>query len=72
MDELFHHVRGEVAGRRAEDVRRVGSVSLPAKLEEMEALIHHLMIDAGIKHREQATEDAPPPAETAPLPDEAP
>ncbi len=74
MDELFHHVREEAASWRGEDVRRVGSVSLSAKLEEMEALIHHLMFDAGIKHRERSNEEAPPPPpeEAPPPPGQAP
>ena len=70
MDDLFHHVREEVSSWTGERVRRVGSADLPSKLEEMEALIHHLMFDAGIKHSDAATaESAPPPDEAAPPPE---
>lgn len=74
LDELFHHVRGEISDWKSEEVRRVGSASPPARLEEMEALIHHLMFDAGIKHQEAeiapppAPEIAPPPSDALPLP----
>ena len=69
LDDLFHHVRGEISGWKSEEVRRVGTASPLARLEEMEALIHHLMFDAGVKHQETATtETAPPPAEIAPPP----
>lgn len=49
IDNLFHHVQGEVAGWRGEDRRPIGDQPLPAKLEELEALIHHLMYDLGVK-----------------------
>lgn len=67
IDELFHHVQGEVRGWRSGNQRQVNQLSLAAKTEELEALIHHLMFDIGVK---PAHDDGPAPAprEEAPPP----
>lgn len=68
VDELFHHVQEEVRGWRSGNQRQVGQFSLAAKTEELEALIHHLLFDIGVKpaHDDEAApaplEEAPPPA----------
>ena len=68
VDELFHHVQEEVRGWRSSNQRQVGQFSLAAKTEELEALIHHLLFDIGVKpaHDDEAAparrEEAPPPA----------
>lgn len=75
MDELFHHVQEEVIGLERQENRRVGPLGIEAKTEELQALIHHLMYDQGIKpnHDQEgpgnpdaaagpdAREEAPPP-----------
>jgi hypothetical protein len=61
LDNLFHHVQGELANWSSANVRRVGQYSLAAKLEEMEALIHHLMYDVGVKPDHDQPGIAPPP-----------
>lgn len=70
LDQLFHYVQGEVAGWTSSQRRPVGRFSIEAKLEEMEALIHHLLFDIGVKPRHDAEEQAPPPEqELAPPPE---
>lgn len=49
LDGLFHHVQADIQSWRSMDRRNVGQLSLPAKMEEMEAVIHHLMFDMGVK-----------------------
>lgn len=68
IDELFHHVQGEVRGWRSGNQRQVGQLSFVAKTEELEALIHHLMFDIGVKPAHDDDEAAPPPREEAPPP----
>lgn len=71
IDKLFHHVREEVSGWRRENVKLVGNTELLPKLQGVEAIIHHLAFDIGVKPHEQVTEDAPPPVvaeEIAPPP----
>lgn len=68
IDELFHHVQGEVRGWRSGNRRQVGQLNLAAKTEELEALIHHMMFDIGVKPAHDDDEAAPPPREEAPPP----
>lgn len=69
MDELIHHLGSEMRGWTRDDHRLVGPLSLAAKREEIEALIHHLMFDVGIKPDHDRDEQAPPPrGEVAPPP----
>ena len=49
--------------------RRVGVYGLMAKVEELEAMIHHLLFDVGVKPDHNRDEAAPPPRkEVAPPP----
>ena len=71
IDRLFHHVRSEVSGWRSEPVKLIANTDLTPKLECVEAIIHHLAFDIGVRPHEQATEVAPPPVvaeEIAPPP----
>ena len=68
IDNLFHHVQGEVKNWSGAQRRQIGQFALPAKIEEMEALIHHLMFDIGVKPEHDGAEAAPPPSEQAPPP----
>lgn len=51
LDELFHHVQEEVVALERREARRIGVHGLEGKTEELEALIHHMMFDQGIKPR---------------------
>ncbi len=69
MDDLIHHLGAEMRGWTRDEHRLVGQLSLAAKREEIEALIHHLMFDVGIKPDHDRDEVAPPPRdEVAPPP----
>lgn len=69
LDELFHHAQRELKTWTREERRAVGQYGLLAKIEEMEALIHHLLFDVGIKPDHNRDEPAPPPRdEVAPPP----
>ncbi len=67
IDRRFHHVRSEVSGWRPEQVKIIGNTDLNTKLESVEAIIHHLAFDVGVKPHEQVVEQAPPPAVTEEL-----
>ena len=70
IDELFHHVQEDVRGWRSANRRQIGHLNLAAKTEELEAVLHHLMFDIGVKpaHDEEPEEAAPQPREDAPPP----
>ena len=69
MDNLIHHLGSEMRGWTRDERRVVGQFSLAAKREEIEALIHHLMFDVGLKPDHDRDEPAPPPkGEVAPPP----
>lgn len=70
VDQLFHHVERDVRTWRSANRRQVGQLSLAAKTEEMEAVLHHLMFDLGVKpaHDEEHEQAAQPPREEAPAP----
>lgn len=69
VDRLFHHVQGEVAGWTREPVKPIGPETLQAKAAGVEAILHHLCFDVGVKPHEQPAEVAPPPpVEEAPPP----
>lgn len=75
IDEMFHHMQRDIGEWRNANRRQVGQMSLAAKTEEFEAVLHHLMFEIGVKPahdnhdeeipspRNQASprEDAPPP-----------
>jgi hypothetical protein len=69
LDNLFHHVQDDVKNWSRVEHRYVGEVGTLAKMEEIEALIHHLMYDVGVKPDHDHDEVAPPPEdEVAPPP----
>lgn len=71
VDRLFHHVQDEMRGWTRAANRQIGPDTLPEKLAGMEAVLHHLCYDVGVKPHEQPAEDAPPPGnseEVAPPP----
>lgn len=49
IDNLFHHVQEEVSRLRRNEQRRVGQLSLEGKTEELQAVLHHLLYDLGVK-----------------------
>ncbi|WP_425399227.1 hypothetical protein [Aeoliella sp.] len=71
LDPLFHHVQGEVRGWSRKHQKQIGQAGIVTKIDSMEALLHHLMNDIGVKpHDGDATESAPAPQseEVAPPP----
>jgi hypothetical protein len=68
-DGLFHHVQEQVAGWSRRQVRQIGQSSLQAKLNMVEATLHHLMHDVGANgaHGEPAVPQEE--TEVAPAPD---
>lgn len=64
VDELFHHIQGEVRDWRRDQHRKFGSLGILSKMDLIESTIHHLMNDVGVKHSPVADgEKAPPPAD---------
>jgi hypothetical protein len=72
IDNLIDHLQDEVSGLKRQETRPVGQLKLEAKTEELQALIHHLMFDVGVKpdhdkdepdQEAPAREEAPPPSE---------
>jgi hypothetical protein len=49
IDNLFHHIQDDLAILKRQERRPVGPHGLEAKTEELQALIHHLMYDQGVK-----------------------
>ena len=70
LDGLFHHVQSEVQGWSRRNVRAIGRSGARAKLEMVEATLHHLMNDVGVRgsHGGRRTMPAPAPYEVAPTP----
>ena len=72
LDRLFHFVRDDVRSWERQHFRRVGDLDANAKIERIEAAIHHLMNDVGVK---LAANPVEPPApenlvDLPPLPEE--
>lgn len=72
VHRLFHHVMDETRGWTRTARKQVGAFALEEKTANVEAILHHLVYDAGIKQEEQAAggaalpvidplEEAPPP-----------
>lgn len=67
LDPLTHEVLERVRGWRSESRRQIGDRELLAKLDYVDATLHHLMYDAGVKQAPQqgapgpGAEQAPPP-----------
>lgn len=71
VDKLFHHVQDEMRGWTRVAAKQVGEDALPEKIASVEAVLHHLCYDVGVKPHEPAAAKAPPPAdlnEVAPPP----
>lgn len=74
LDLLFHSLRDGLASWSRQAVRQVGPSDVQGKLADVEATLHHLMNDVGVKGAHQnpadagATETAPPPPESVPPP----
>lgn len=66
VDKLFHHVQDEMRDWTRSATRQVGVNALPEKIEGIEAVIHHLSFDVGVRPHEQPAAAAPPPV----MPDE--
>lgn len=66
IDDLFHHVQEEVVGLERQENRRVGQLGLEAKTEELQALIHHMMYDQGVKPKHDEEERVGPDAPAGP------
>jgi hypothetical protein len=74
LDSLFHHVQDEVSGWSRRHYRQVGEAGAQTKLELVEATLHHLMNDVGVKGVHGAPEEAASPPsdnEVAPPPEPA-
>ena len=78
MDNLFHHVQEEVSGMRRQERQRVGRLNMEGKLEEVQALLHHLLYDLGVKPEHDENDhdhsrpslgrpEAPPPEAPRPM-----
>lgn len=71
VHRLFHHVMDETRGWTRAAKKQVGTDTLEEKLAGVEAVLHHLAYDAGIKQEERAAGTAQPvvdPGEEAPPP----
>ena len=74
IDPLFHHVEEDVANWSRNHRRQFGRLGIIDKMQNMEAVIHHLMWDIGVTpdhHGGHGSEAAPAPrggVETAPPP----
>ena len=74
LDKQFHHLQDEVSRWSRQPLRQIGDGGLQNKLETVEATLHHLANDVGVKgaHEEgstsssEATETAPPPEPVLP------
>ncbi|MCA8991730.1 MAG: hypothetical protein KDA69_18215 [Planctomycetaceae bacterium] len=69
LDALFHHVQDDVRGWSRHHHRQVGTLGIIAKMDQMEATLHHLMNDIGVAATAEG-EVAPAPGgrELAPPP----
>lgn len=64
LDALFHHVQDDVRGWSRVHRRQVGTLGIIAKMDLMEATLHHLMNDVGVN----ATAEVEHGLERAPAP----
>jgi hypothetical protein len=73
VDGLFHHVQEQVAGWSRRNHRQIGRSGVQTKLNIVEATLHHLMNDVGVKGAHgvptaSASEEAAPVPAAVPLP----
>lgn len=69
--KLFHHVQDEMRGWTRVAAKQIDGTDLPEKLQGVEAVLHHLAYDVGVKPHEPSAEAAPTPGdriEVAPPP----
>jgi hypothetical protein len=62
IDQLFHRVQHDVEHWSRVEHRQIGYNRLPAKISEMQSLIHHLMYDLGIEAGHDQPVGVPTPA----------
>jgi hypothetical protein len=65
LDGLFHHVQDDVKDWSRNNRRRIGQSGLQTKLTQVEATLHHLMHDVGVKGIHAPPESAAPSPATA-------
>jgi hypothetical protein len=72
LDGLFHHVQDDIRGWSRRSVRQIGRSGARAKLQAIEATLHHLMNDVGVRgaHGGRRTVPAPAGFDIAPTPAE--
>ena len=63
VDALFHHVQEEIRGWSRATTKQIGVNALPEKVEGVEAVLHHLCHDVGVKPHDQPAEVAPAPSD---------
>jgi hypothetical protein len=63
LDGLFHHVQSDIQGWSRRNVRAIGRSGVRVKLNEIEATLHHLMNDVGVRGDHDGPLPAPAPAE---------
>jgi hypothetical protein len=70
VDGLFHHVQTQLPGWSRRQFRQIGQGGVQTKLQQVEATLHHLMHDVGVKgvHGEPDGTVAPADVEVAPPP----
>ena len=70
LDGLFHHVQDDMRGWSRRRVRQIGRSGAQAKLQVIEATLHHLMNDVGVRGGDGGRRTVPAPAEydVAPTP----
>jgi len=70
LDGLFHHIQDDIAGWSRRQSRQIGQSGAQTKLDAIEATLHHLMNDVGVKgtHGGPEAAPAPPAIEVAPPP----
>jgi hypothetical protein len=70
VDGMFHHVQTQIPGWSRRQFRQIGQGGVQTKLQQVEATLHHLMHDVGVKgvHGQPDSIVAPEDAEVAPPP----
>jgi hypothetical protein len=63
VDRVFHHVQEDVTGWSRRQKRQIGQGGVQAKLQMVEATLHHLLHDVGVEGSHGAP-DLPPPTAT--------
>lgn len=71
LDGLLHHVQGEVKGWSRRQSKQIAQGGVQTKLDSVEATLHHLMNDVGVKgaHGEPQKSEGETTVETAPPPE---